>query len=113
MPRATTSTSRPGRRPTGKGLEEDAILTRAKFDVHATASLEGAGSVVLRGTVHDPLDELPVRSVIKASYMECDLIGKCEAVATTPADVFLPFHYGRHDDWSALDTESARLVPVS
>ena len=57
--------------------------------------------------------ELPVRSVIKASYMECDLIGKCEAVATTPADVFLPFHYGRHDDWSALDTESARLVPVS
>jgi acetoacetate decarboxylase len=97
----------------GQGLEEDAILTRAKFDVHATASLEGAGSVVLRGTVHDPLDEIPVRSVIKASYMECDLIGKCEAVATTPADVFLPYHYGRHDDWSALDTESARLVPVS
>jgi acetoacetate decarboxylase len=98
---------------TGQGLEEDAILTRAKFDVHATASLEGAGSVVLRGTVHDPLDEIPVRSVIKATYMECDLIGKCEAVATTPADVFLPYHYGRHDDWSALDTESARLVPVS
>jgi acetoacetate decarboxylase len=97
----------------GQGLEEDAILTRAKFDVHATASLEGAGSVVLRGTVHDPLDEIPVRSVIKATYMECDLIGKCEAVATTPADVFLPYHYGRHDDWSALDTESARLVPVS
>ena len=97
----------------GQGLEEDAILTRAKFDVHATASSEGAGSVVLRGTVHDPLDELPVRSVVKASYVECDLIGKCEAVATTPADVFLPFHYGRHDDWSALDTEGARLVPVS
>jgi acetoacetate decarboxylase len=97
----------------GHGLEEDAILTRAKFDVHATASLEGAGSVVLRGTVHDPLDEIPVRSVIKATYMECDLIGKCEAVATTPADVFLPYHHGRHDDWSALDTESARLVPVS
>ena len=97
----------------GHGLEEDAILTRAKFDVHATASLEGAGSVVLRGTVHDPLDEIPVRSVTKATYVECDLIGKCEAVATTPADVFLPYHYGRHDDWSALDTESARLVPVA
>lgn len=97
----------------GHGLEEDAILTRAKFDVHATASLEGAGSVVLRGTVHDPLDEIPVRSVIKATYMECDLIGRCEAVATTPAEVFLPYHHGRHDDWSALDTESARLVPVS
>jgi hypothetical protein len=31
-------------------------------------------------------------------------------VATTPADVFLPYHHGRHDDWSALDTESASLV---
>jgi acetoacetate decarboxylase len=97
----------------GSGLEEDAILTRAHFDVHATASLEGAGSVVLRGTVHDPLDEIPVRSVTKASYMECDLIGSCEAVARTPADVFLPFHHGRHDDWSALDTESAAVVPVA
>ncbi|HEY1854782.1 MAG TPA: acetoacetate decarboxylase family protein [Solirubrobacterales bacterium] len=97
----------------GHGLEEDAILTRAKFDVHATASLAGAGSVVLRGTVHDPLDEIPVRSVARATYMECDLIGRCEAVATTPADVFLPYHHGRHDDWSALDTESARLVPVA
>ena len=97
----------------GVGLEEDAILTRAKFDVHAAASMEGAGSVVLRGTVHDPLDELPVRTVKRATYTECDLIGSCEAVATTPADVFVPFHYGRHDDWSELDTESANVVPVA
>jgi acetoacetate decarboxylase len=97
----------------GKGLEEDAILTRAKFDVNATASLEGAGSVLLRGTVHDPLDEIPVRSITKATYVECDLIGQCEAVATVAADVFLPYHYGRQDDWSALDTESAQLVPVA
>jgi acetoacetate decarboxylase len=97
----------------GSGLEEDAILTRAHFDVHATSSLEGAGSVVLRGTVHDPLDEIPVRSVKRATYTECDLIGSCEAVATTPADVFIPYHHGRHDDWSALDTESAAVVPVA
>jgi acetoacetate decarboxylase len=97
----------------GSGLEEDAILTRARFEVHAYSSLEGDGSVVLRGTVHDPLDEIPIRSVTKASYMECDLVGACEAVATTPADVFLPYHYGRHDDWSALDTESAAVVPVA
>ena len=31
----------------------------------------------------------------------------------TPADVFVPFHYGRHDDWSELDTESANVVPVA
>lgn len=97
----------------GSGLQEDAILTRAHFEVHATSALEGAGSVVLRGTVHDPLDEIPVRSVTKATYTECDLIGSCEAVATTPAGVFAPYHHGRHDDWSALDTESAAVVPVA
>jgi hypothetical protein len=26
--------------------------------------------------------------------------------------VFLPYHYGRHDDWSALDTERSMLSPV-
>lgn len=97
----------------GSGLQEDAILTRARFEVHATAALEGAGSVVLRGTVHDPLDEIPVRTVKSATYTECDLIGSCEAVATTPAEVFAPYHHGRHDDWSALDTESAAVVPVA
>jgi acetoacetate decarboxylase len=97
----------------GVGLEEDAILTRARFEVHATASMEGAGSVVLRGTVHDPLDSIPVRSVQRATYVECDLIGSCESVARTPAEIFLPYHYGRHDDWSELDTESAGVVPVA
>jgi hypothetical protein len=54
-----------------------------------------------------------VNSVVRASFVEADLIAACEAVATTPADVFLPFHYGRHDDWSALDTESAAVAPVT
>jgi acetoacetate decarboxylase len=97
----------------GIGLQEDAILTRARFETHVTTALEGPGSVVLRGTVHDPLDELPVRSIQRCAFLECDLIGSCEAVATTPADVFMPYHHGRHDDWSALDTESAALVPVA
>ena len=97
----------------GIGLEEDAILTRATFETRVTAAREGAGSVVLRGTVHDPLDELPVRTVLRGVFMECDLIASCEAVATVPADVFLPYHHGRHDDWAALDSESAAVVPVA
>jgi acetoacetate decarboxylase len=97
----------------GIGLEEDAILTRATFATHATLARQGAGSVVLRGSVHDPLDELPVVSVLRAAFVECDLIASCRAVATVPADVFLPYHHGRQDDWSALDTESAALVPVA
>jgi acetoacetate decarboxylase len=97
----------------GIGLEEDAILTRATFQTHIVSAQDGAGSVVLRGSVHDPLDELPVVSVLRGAFMECDLIGSCQAIATVPADTFLPYHHGRHDDWSGLDTESAALVPVA
>jgi acetoacetate decarboxylase len=97
----------------GIGLEEDAILTRATFKTRATLAREGAGSVVLRGSVHDPLDELPVRSVLRAVFVEADLIASCEAVTRVPADVFLPYHHGRHDDWAALDSESAAVVPVA
>ena len=97
----------------GVGLQEDAILTRATFDLRAVASREGSGRIVLRGTTHDPLDELPIHSVVRGFFMECDIFASCQAVATVPADVFLPYHYGRHDDWSALDTESPAVVALS
>jgi acetoacetate decarboxylase len=96
----------------GNGLEEDAILTRATFKNTTRVAREGAGIVTLGGTVHDPLDEIPVESVVRGAFVECDLIGQCRAVATVPADVFLPYHHGRHDDWSVLDTEHAPLVPA-
>jgi len=96
----------------GIGLQEDAILTVARFQITTRVQRVGTGSLSLRGTVHDPVDELPVREVLRATYTECDLIGQCEAVASVAAETFLPFHYGRHDVWSALDTERAMLVPV-
>jgi acetoacetate decarboxylase len=96
----------------GIGLEEDAILTIAHFETSIRVLKTGTGTITLRGTVHDPVDELPVREILGANYIECDLIGRCEAVETVPADVFLPYHHGRHDDWSALDTEHATLVGV-
>jgi acetoacetate decarboxylase len=97
----------------GVGLEEDAILTRASFQTLVTGGRQGTGSVTLRGNVHDPLHEIPVASVVGAAFVECDLIARCEAVATVPADQFLPYHYGRHDDWSALDTERAALFATA
>jgi acetoacetate decarboxylase len=96
----------------GVGLQEDAILTRANFQASIRSARVGSGSVVLRGTVHDPLDEIPIVSVLGGRFSECDLIARCESVATVPAEVFAPYHHGRHDDWSVLDTESAALVPV-
>jgi acetoacetate decarboxylase len=88
----------------GVGLEDDAVLTLARFDLELTSNREGRGDVLLSGTVHDPLDEIPVGEILRGAYIEGTLTSRCEAVATVPADDFLPYYYGRNDDWSELDT---------
>lgn len=86
----------------GRGLEEDAILTRTHFtaDVHAQRS--GTGSVALTSTTHDPLAELEVLEVRRVLWVEDDTAARCSAIARVPAEDFLPYHYGRQDDWLAF-----------
>ena len=95
---------------TGEGLEDDAILTLAEFDLKLTASREGTGSVRLRGTPHDPLDEIEVVSVVRATYIEGDLLARARPLARIPASEYAPYAYGRMDDWSLLDTTVSPLA---
>jgi acetoacetate decarboxylase len=95
----------------GRGLEEDAILTLMRTEVAASVSLSGRAEIDLGGTVHEPLDEIPIAALTRATYLEADLVASCEAVATTPAAVFVPYHHGRNYDWSALDTEAVGAAP--
>ncbi len=95
----------------GRGLEEDAILTRMRTEVRAGVSLTGSPRMTLRGSAHDPLDQIPVASLTRATYLEADLVASCEAVATTPAAAFAPYHHGRNDDWSAYEVERRVLHP--
>jgi acetoacetate decarboxylase len=95
----------------GHGLEEDAILTRAHYEIRARVSREGAGRIALRGTVHDPLDEIPIREVLRATYFEGDLSATVAVAARIPTVVFAPFHHGRNDDWSALASAAGEAVP--
>jgi len=97
---------------TGRGLEDDAILTLAEFELNLTASSEGTGTVRLRGTVHDPLDEIEVVSVVRALYVEGDLVARARPLARIPADEYAPYAYGRMDDWSALNTTSTVTATV-
>jgi len=90
----------------GHGLEEDAILTRAHYEIRGRVSREGEGRIALVGTVHDPLEEIPIREVLRATYFEGDLSATVEVAARIPATVFAPYHHGRNDDWSALATVS-------
>jgi acetoacetate decarboxylase len=90
----------------GIGLDGPAVLTAATFRTSIKVRREGRGSVILRGTIHDPVDELEVVSVLGAEYQQHDIVARCKAVATIPAEQFLPFHYGRTDNYAALDTEA-------
>ena len=71
---------------TGIGLEDDAILTLAEFDVRLTAHRTGAGTVTLASTAHDPLGDIPIGAVVEAIHQEGDLVPSCRRVATIPAD---------------------------
>jgi acetoacetate decarboxylase len=95
---------------TGGGLEEDAILTRVRSRARVEVCLRGRGAIALAGSHHDPLDEIPVRSVLGATYVESDSSASCEIVARVPAADFAPYHHGRNDDWSLLDTTSNAIA---
>jgi acetoacetate decarboxylase len=92
----------------GGGLQEDALLLAQEVDVMSSENRRGTGSVALGGTAHDPLDEFPVLEVLGASYAVSEMgeprpVGGKHLRAVIPAEEFLPFHYGRLDDWSAHD----------
>jgi len=95
----------------GVGLQEDAILTRANFQASIRSARVGSGASCCAAQARSARRD-PDRVVLGGRFSECDLIARCESVATVPAEVFAPYHHGRHDDWSVLDTESAALVAV-
>jgi acetoacetate decarboxylase len=97
----------------GLGLEHDAVLTVATFENDFWTSRGGTGEVQLTSTVHDPLGEIPIESVLGASYVEGDMIASCRSAIRIPAEDFLPYALGRLDDWSALNTESPRALVAS
>jgi acetoacetate decarboxylase len=88
----------------GRGLEEDAILTRTRFDVEMHSQRAGPGTVELASSAHDPLAEVAVVEVRRATYGEDTSSPRSAAVARVRASEFLPYHYGRQDDWLALDS---------
>lgn len=97
----------------GQGLAGDAQITHAAFEseirVHRPVV---ASDVRVRGTVHDPLDELPVREVIGGQYTEGDLTATCETIGAIAAADFFPYALGRLDDYThpSLHTEGSMLT---
>ena len=87
------------------GLEDDAILTLGEVDVTVRSTREGEGTLRLRATAHDPLEELEIVKVLRTSYSDTDVrIAGIRALARVPANEFLPYAYGRADFWPAFDS---------
>jgi acetoacetate decarboxylase len=91
----------------GAGLEDDAVLTVADFELDFPVNRSGSGTLLLDGNVHDPLHELEIVEVRRAGYTEGDLSARARALARIPADEFLPYALGRLDYWPALATATA------
>ena len=86
------------------GLEEDAIVVCAANEDERRVHLDGPATLTLTGTELDPVDELPVVEVLRGTYVEGDASATLRTLGTIPADAFLPYAFGRNDDWSLLDT---------
>jgi acetoacetate decarboxylase len=85
----------------GTGLQSDALLTATKFDTELWTNWSGAGTLRFGSTAHDPLGEIPIVRILQAGYYEGDHSTSSQVVAIIPALTFLPYAYGRDDDWSA------------
>jgi acetoacetate decarboxylase len=89
----------------GQGLDGDATITLAEYRAEILVNRPATAALHVRGTAHDPLNELPVLEVLGASYSEGDMAARCRAIGTIPGAEFLPYALGRHDDYTLLDTE--------
>ncbi len=89
----------------GQGLEFDPVLVMATFNTKVTLAEKGKGKVTLANTVHDPLGEIEIVQVLDAAYMEGDIYSRCQTLVPINAAEFLPYAYGKIDDWTALNNE--------
>jgi acetoacetate decarboxylase len=92
----------------GRGLQWDPALVMATFATKVTHYESGKAKLTLGSTIHDPLAEIEVVEILGAIYVEGDIDSRCRTLATVKAQEFLPYAYGKIDDWTALDNLNDR-----
>lgn len=88
----------------GIGLEAPAQLIHTVFKSTVRSERVGEGAIEIGGTANDPVDEIPILAVGQAAFIELDTTATCRVAATIAADEFLPYHYGRVENWLELDS---------
>jgi acetoacetate decarboxylase len=88
----------------GTGLAHDPELVCVTHRGHTRSLARGTGTITFRESSHDPIIDVPVISVLGATYSIGDTHTSAEVVATVPAADFLPYAFGKMDDlriWAA------------
>lgn len=93
----------------GGGLQSDALVLASRGESDLLVNRPGTGALTLTSSPHDPVGDFAVREIVSAGYVVTARRahrndGYPELLDTIPAEKFLPFHYGRLDDWSAHNT---------
>lgn len=91
----------------GTALQAAPEVTLAEFETRISSARHGSASLTLHGTRHDPLDELDVLEVTGARFVEADMKATCRSMGLLDPDAFLPYAYGRMDDWAGMVTGTA------
>ena len=85
----------------GRGLASDPQLVRVTHRGRTHKLARGTATITFRESRHDPVIDLPVHHVEAASYSLGETHTTAEVVATVPAADFLPWAYGKVDDFTA------------
>lgn len=83
----------------GKGLEYDPVLVVMHGKEKVMSAREGTARMTLRGSIHDPMDEIPVVRIRGAKHVISHARTRGEVVETfQDRDMYIPYIYGRMFD---------------
>jgi acetoacetate decarboxylase len=93
-------------RSDGQGLEFNPVLVAAKFETEIHHLETGKGTLTLANTELDPLGEIEIVKMLDVSYAELDMRARCETLTEIDADAFMPYAYGKMDDFDIMNNEA-------
>ncbi len=82
----------------GRGLAHDPQLVRVTHRGIVHRAEQGTGTITFRESMHDPVIDIPVLSVLNCTRSEVETHTTAEVVATVDQEQFLPYAYGKVDD---------------
>lgn len=85
----------------GRGFAHDPELVRVVHRGTTHRSVRGSGTITFRESRHDPVIDIPVLSVLGATFSEGETHTSAEVVATVPGEQFAPYAFAKIDDLTA------------